>query len=150
MSTTKQGMSFAEIEHIVAERVANSIETIVIYATKTRMARESMSQTKRQKDKVAENAGNKRKWEGDHNGSFSQQQNKGNKVFRAHTTGPSNKKVYAGNLPLCNKCKFYHTGPCAARCGNCKQARILQEGVSNIEVSELCGQVLERKSSLKL
>nr|GEY97756.1 hypothetical protein [Tanacetum cinerariifolium] len=31
MSTTKQGMSFAKIEQIVAGRVANSIETIAIY-----------------------------------------------------------------------------------------------------------------------
>nr|GEW08091.1 hypothetical protein [Tanacetum cinerariifolium] len=81
-------MNFTEIEQIVAERVANAIETIVIYETKTRMARESMTQTKQQKDKTA---------------------------------GPSNKKVYAGNLPLCNKYKFHHIGPCAAKCGNCKR-----------------------------
>ncbi|GJU33379.1 hypothetical protein Tco_1176968 [Tanacetum coccineum] len=52
MSTTNQGMSFVEIEQIVAERVANAIETIAIYETKTRMARESMSQTKQQKEKA--------------------------------------------------------------------------------------------------
>ncbi|GJU01367.1 reverse transcriptase domain-containing protein [Tanacetum coccineum] len=40
------------------------------------MASESMSQTKQQKDKVVENARNKRKWEGNHNGISSQQQNK--------------------------------------------------------------------------
>ncbi|GKG58225.1 hypothetical protein Tco_0592004, partial [Tanacetum coccineum] len=51
MTTTNQGMSFAEIEQIVAERVANAIETIAIYETKTHMARESMSQTKQQEDK---------------------------------------------------------------------------------------------------
>ncbi|GJY11597.1 hypothetical protein Tco_0380906 [Tanacetum coccineum] len=121
MATTNQGMSFAKIEHIVAERVANAIETVAIYETKTRMARKSMSQTKRQEDKVAEDASNKRKWEGDHNGSSSQQQSKGHKVFRAHTARPSNNKVYVGNLPLCNKCRFHHTGPCTARCGNCKR-----------------------------
>nr|GFC81878.1 hypothetical protein [Tanacetum cinerariifolium] len=38
----------------------------------------------RQEGKVAENASNKRKWEGNHNGSLSQQ-NKGHKVPRAHT-----------------------------------------------------------------
>ncbi|GKA45098.1 hypothetical protein Tco_0737894 [Tanacetum coccineum] len=70
--------------------------------------------------KVAENASNKMKWEGDHGGSSSQQQNKEHKVIRAHTAKPSNKKGYAGNLPLCNKCKFHHTGPRAAKCGNCK------------------------------
>ncbi|GJR57144.1 hypothetical protein Tco_1499306 [Tanacetum coccineum] len=121
MTTTNQGMSFVELGLIVAQRVANAIKTIAIYETKTRMTRGSMSQTKRQKDKVAENASNKRKWEGDHNGSSSQQQNKEHKVFRAHTAGPSNKEDYARNLPLCNKCKFHHTGPCAEKRGNCKR-----------------------------
>ncbi|GKD06406.1 reverse transcriptase domain-containing protein, partial [Tanacetum coccineum] len=34
---------------------------------------------------------------------------------------PSDKKGYAGNIPLCNKCKFYHTGWCTAKCRNCKR-----------------------------
>ncbi|GJX97782.1 putative reverse transcriptase domain-containing protein, partial [Tanacetum coccineum] len=111
MTTVNQGMSVEEIERVVAQRVANAIEAIAIYKTKTNMARKSMSQTERQEDKVAENASNKRKWEGNHNGSSSQQ-NKGHKVPRAHTTWPSNKKAYAGSLPLCNQCKFHHNGPC--------------------------------------
>nr|GEV22118.1 reverse transcriptase domain-containing protein [Tanacetum cinerariifolium] len=72
-------MSVKEIERVVAQRVANAIEAIVIYETKTNMALKSMSQTKRQEEKVAENASNKRKWEGNHNGSSSQQ-NKGHKT----------------------------------------------------------------------
>ncbi|GKD34309.1 hypothetical protein Tco_1249818 [Tanacetum coccineum] len=66
MSTTNQGMSFAKLEQIVAHRVANAIETIAIYETKTRMARESMSQIKQQEDKMAKNDSNKRKWESAH------------------------------------------------------------------------------------
>ncbi|GJU38735.1 reverse transcriptase domain-containing protein [Tanacetum coccineum] len=120
MSTTNHRMSFMEIEQIVAQRVANAIETIAIYEAKTRVACDLMNRVERQKDKVAENASNKRKWEGNHDGRSSQQQ-KGHKVIRAHTTEPSNKKGYAGNLPLCNKCKFHHTDPCAAKCGNCKR-----------------------------
>ncbi|GJW92829.1 reverse transcriptase domain-containing protein [Tanacetum coccineum] len=69
----------------------------------------------------AENTGNKRKWEGNHKGSSSQQQNKEPKVIRAHIDGPNNKEGDAGNLPLCNKCEFHHTGPCAAKCGKCKR-----------------------------
>ncbi|GJR30364.1 putative reverse transcriptase domain-containing protein [Tanacetum coccineum] len=79
-----------------------------------------MSTPNQEKDKVANNASNKRKWEGDHGGSSSQQQNKEHKVLRAYTTEPCNKKGYAGNLPLCNKCKFHHTGPCVVKGGNCK------------------------------
>ncbi|GJX25067.1 putative reverse transcriptase domain-containing protein [Tanacetum coccineum] len=42
-------------------------------------------------------------------------------VARAYTTGPSDKKKYAGTLPLCNKCKLHHNGPCIAKCVNCKR-----------------------------
>nr|GEW21735.1 hypothetical protein [Tanacetum cinerariifolium] len=69
----------------------------------------------------AKDTNNKRKWEDDHKGSSSQQRNKKPKAIRAHTVGPSNKKGYAGKIPLCNKCMFHHTGPCAAKCGNCKR-----------------------------
>ncbi|GJY43353.1 hypothetical protein Tco_0431566 [Tanacetum coccineum] len=110
MTTVNQGMSMEEIERVVAQRVANAIEAIAIYETKTNMACKSMIQTERQEDKVAENASNKRKWKGNHNGS-SIQQNKGHNVPRAHTTWPINKKAYAGSLPLCNQCKFHHNGP---------------------------------------
>ncbi|GJR17672.1 retrotransposon protein, putative, ty3-gypsy subclass [Tanacetum coccineum] len=68
MTTVNQGMSVEEIERVVAQRVANAIEAIAIYATKTNMARKLISQTEQQECKVAENANNKRKWEGNHNG----------------------------------------------------------------------------------
>ncbi|GJT05020.1 putative reverse transcriptase domain-containing protein [Tanacetum coccineum] len=67
MTTVNQGMSVEEIERVVAQRVANAIEAIAIYETKTNMARKPISQTEQQEYKVAENANNKRKWEGNHN-----------------------------------------------------------------------------------
>nr|GEV95023.1 reverse transcriptase domain-containing protein [Tanacetum cinerariifolium] len=79
MITVNQGMSIEEIELVVAQRVANAIEAIAIYEMKTNIALKSMSQTERQKETVAENASNKRKWESNHNGSLSQQK-KGHKV----------------------------------------------------------------------
>ncbi|GJX02777.1 putative reverse transcriptase domain-containing protein [Tanacetum coccineum] len=63
MTTVNQGMSVEEIERVVAQRMANAIEAIAIYETKTNMARKSISQTEQQECKVAENANNKRKWE---------------------------------------------------------------------------------------
>ncbi|GKC87508.1 reverse transcriptase domain-containing protein [Tanacetum coccineum] len=48
MTTINQGMSFTEVEQIIAQQVANIIETIGIYETKTSMARESMNQVKQQ------------------------------------------------------------------------------------------------------
>nr|GFB72127.1 hypothetical protein [Tanacetum cinerariifolium] len=111
MTTVNQGMSVEEIEQVVAQRVANAIEAIAIYETKTNLARKLMSQTERQEEKVAKNASNKRKWESNHNESL-RQQNKGHKVPRAYTAWPINKKAHAGSLPLCNRCKFHHNGSC--------------------------------------
>nr|GEZ19802.1 hypothetical protein [Tanacetum cinerariifolium] len=73
-----------------------------------------MSQTEQQEEEVAENASNKRKWEGNHNESLSQQ-NKGHEVPRAHTAWPINKKAYDGSLPIRNQCKFHHSGPCTVK-----------------------------------
>nr|GFC44877.1 hypothetical protein [Tanacetum cinerariifolium] len=70
MTTVNQGMSVEEIEQVVAQRVANAIEAIAIYETKTNVAYKSMSQTERKEEKVAENAINKRKWESNHNESL--------------------------------------------------------------------------------
>nr|GEV87269.1 hypothetical protein [Tanacetum cinerariifolium] len=42
-------------------------------------------------------------------------------VARAYTAGPKEKKEYVGTLPLCNKCKFHHNGPCTIKCANCKK-----------------------------
>ncbi|GJT43165.1 reverse transcriptase domain-containing protein [Tanacetum coccineum] len=36
-------------------------------------------------------------------------------VARAYSARPSEKKEYAGTLPLCNKCKLYHNGPCIVK-----------------------------------
>ncbi|GJW82831.1 hypothetical protein Tco_0155976 [Tanacetum coccineum] len=119
MTTTNKEMSFAEIKKIVAQRVADAIETIAIYKAKTRVACDLMNRVEHQEGKVAKNASNKRKWEGDHDGSSSQ--NKGHKVIGAHAVEPSNKKVYAGKLPHCNRCNLHHNGPCYAKCGNCKE-----------------------------
>nr|GFA38972.1 hypothetical protein [Tanacetum cinerariifolium] len=45
MTTVNQRMSIEEIERVIAQRVANAIEAIAIYETKTNLARKSISQT---------------------------------------------------------------------------------------------------------
>ncbi|GKD09430.1 putative reverse transcriptase domain-containing protein, partial [Tanacetum coccineum] len=45
----------------------------------------------------------------------------GQNVARAYTVGNNEKKPYNGLLPLCNKCKFYHEGPCTVRCEKCNK-----------------------------
>ncbi|GJX35843.1 reverse transcriptase domain-containing protein [Tanacetum coccineum] len=49
------------------------------------------------------------------------QQNKRNEVLRVYAVGSSDKKGYAGTLPLYDQCEFHHHGPCQAPCENCKK-----------------------------
>ncbi|GJY32584.1 hypothetical protein Tco_0417053 [Tanacetum coccineum] len=48
MSASRQGMSFEEMEQVVAQRVAYAIEAIAIYKSKIRMAHDSMNQVVRE------------------------------------------------------------------------------------------------------
>ncbi|GKG13727.1 hypothetical protein Tco_0350687, partial [Tanacetum coccineum] len=114
-------MSFAEIKQIVAQRVTNAIKVIAIYETKTHVVCDSMVRVVHQGAKVTNDSNKKRKWENDHGGSPSQQQNKRHNMIRAHAAGPSNKKEYTRSLPMCDKCKLHHTGPFTVKCGKCKR-----------------------------
>ncbi|GJR26504.1 hypothetical protein Tco_1102736 [Tanacetum coccineum] len=42
-------------------------------------------------------------------------------LAQASAAGTGERKEYAGTLPLCNKCKFHHSGPCTIKCSNCKR-----------------------------
>ncbi|GKE36474.1 putative reverse transcriptase domain-containing protein, partial [Tanacetum coccineum] len=45
----------------------------------------------------------------------------GQNMARAYTAGNNEKKPYNGLLPLCNKCKLHHEGPCTVRCRKCNK-----------------------------
>ncbi|GJZ65387.1 putative reverse transcriptase domain-containing protein [Tanacetum coccineum] len=64
-------------------------------------------------------AENKRKL--DNNNQTQQQLSKRQNVTQAYAAGTGERKEYAGTLPLCNKCKFHHNGPCTVKCANCKR-----------------------------
>ncbi|GJV80320.1 hypothetical protein Tco_1516190 [Tanacetum coccineum] len=100
MTATSQGMSFAEIDQIVAQRVTDAIEAIAIYETKIRMTHDPMNQD---------------------NQVPQQPPFKKPDVARAYTIGANGKKAYAGNLPYCNKCKLHHVGSCTVKCSKCKR-----------------------------
>ncbi|GJR53509.1 hypothetical protein Tco_1404030 [Tanacetum coccineum] len=57
----------------------------------------------------------------DDNNQTQQQPPKKQNVVRAYSAGSSEKKDYAGTLPLCNKCKFHYNVHC--------KVRKLQEGI---------------------
>nr|GEU57054.1 hypothetical protein [Tanacetum cinerariifolium] len=63
---------------------------------------------------------NKRKAD-DSSRNNQQQPYKKKNVARAYTAGPGEKKVYNGDLPLCTKFNYHHTGKCAPKCEKCKK-----------------------------
>ncbi|GJQ90780.1 hypothetical protein Tco_0001919 [Tanacetum coccineum] len=63
-------------------------------------------------------AENKRKH--DNNNQAQQQSPKRQNVAQAYATGTGERKEYARTLPLCNRCKLHHNGPCTVKCRNCK------------------------------
>ncbi|GKB27859.1 putative reverse transcriptase domain-containing protein [Tanacetum coccineum] len=105
MLASRQGMTSAEINHIVAQRVSDAIEAITIYETKIRMTHEPMNQVLRQETLIEKNANSKRKFENQPKDNRVPQKPPFKKpdVARAYTIEANGKKAYAGNLPHCNK-----------------------------------------------
>ncbi|GJR93258.1 putative reverse transcriptase domain-containing protein [Tanacetum coccineum] len=68
-------------------------------------------------------------------------------VARAYTTGNNERKPYNGLLPLCNKCKLHHEGPCTMRCGKCNKVGHLTWDwkVINPTTSTQRGQVVNQR-----
>ncbi|GJS19635.1 putative reverse transcriptase domain-containing protein [Tanacetum coccineum] len=52
---------------------------------------------------------------------FKRQNISGQNVVRAYRTENNERRRYTGPLPLCNKCKYHHVGPCTVKCSNCKK-----------------------------
>ncbi|GKD44076.1 hypothetical protein Tco_1268721, partial [Tanacetum coccineum] len=101
MSASRQGMSFEEMEQVVAQRVANAIEAIAIYESKIRMAHDSMNQVIREEATVGKNVRNKRKCGSDHGRDSDQQQSKRRMLEICLTaTSPLNFKGNEGDVGL--------------------------------------------------
>nr|GEY28659.1 reverse transcriptase domain-containing protein [Tanacetum cinerariifolium] len=64
---------------------------------------------------------NKRKADVSSRNNQQQPSYKKQNVAREYTAGPSEKKAYTGNLPLCTKCNYHHIGKCAPKCRKCKR-----------------------------
>ncbi|GJZ71428.1 putative reverse transcriptase domain-containing protein [Tanacetum coccineum] len=72
---------------------------------------------------------------------------RGQNVARAYTAGNNERKPYNGLLPLCNKCKLHHEGPCTVRCGKCNKVGHLTRDckVTNSTTSTQRGQVVNQR-----
>ncbi|GJT98814.1 putative reverse transcriptase domain-containing protein [Tanacetum coccineum] len=99
------------------------------------------------------NAKNKRKFDKNQKDNSGQQQpNKrqnvgGQNVARAYTAGNNERRVYNGSLPLCNKCKFHHEGPCTVRCRKYKKVGHLTRDckAADFTTSNQRGQVVNQR-----
>ncbi|GJU79525.1 putative reverse transcriptase domain-containing protein, partial [Tanacetum coccineum] len=71
----------------------------------------------------------------------------GQNVVRAYMVSKNKRKSYNGPLPLCNKCKLYHEGPCTVRCGKCNKVGHLTRDckVTNSTTSTQRGQVVNQR-----
>ncbi|GJS92723.1 putative reverse transcriptase domain-containing protein [Tanacetum coccineum] len=102
---------------------------------------------------AVKNAKNKRKFDNsqkDNRGQqppFKRQNVGGQNVARAYTAGSNERRVYNGPLPLCNKCKFHHEGPCTMRCGKCNKVGHLTRDckATNSTNSTKRGQVVNQR-----
>ncbi|GKD70737.1 putative reverse transcriptase domain-containing protein [Tanacetum coccineum] len=72
---------------------------------------------------------------------------RGQNVARAYTAGNNERRVYNEPLPLCNKCKFHHEGPCTIRCGKCKKVGHLTQDckAADSTTSNQRGQVVNQR-----
>ncbi|GJS17419.1 putative reverse transcriptase domain-containing protein [Tanacetum coccineum] len=71
----------------------------------------------------------------------------GQNVLRAYTAGNNERKSYNGPLPLYNKCKLHHEGPCIVRCGKCNKVGHLTQDckVKNSTTSTQRGQIVNQR-----
>ncbi|GJY06294.1 putative reverse transcriptase domain-containing protein [Tanacetum coccineum] len=78
---------------------------------------------------------------------FKRQNVRGQNVARAYTAGNNERKPYNGLLPLCNKCKLHHEGPCTVRCGKCNKVGHLTQDckVTNPATPTQRGQVVNQR-----
>ncbi|GJV28478.1 putative reverse transcriptase domain-containing protein [Tanacetum coccineum] len=68
---------------------------------------------------------------------------RGQNVARAYMAGNNERKPYNGPLPLCNKCKLHHEGPCTVRYGKCNKVGNLT--VTNSTTFTQRGQIVNQR-----
>nr|GEX00778.1 hypothetical protein [Tanacetum cinerariifolium] len=78
---------------------------------------------------------------------FNRPNARGQNVARAYMAGNNERRPYNGPLPLYNKCKLYHEGPCTVRCRKCNKVRYLTWDckVTNSTTSTQRGQIVNQR-----
>ncbi|GJR10445.1 putative reverse transcriptase domain-containing protein [Tanacetum coccineum] len=122
----------------------DNIRGIVIAAEPTRLQDDvhitNNLMDQKLKGYAVKNAKNKRKLEVNQKDNrrqkppFKRPNVRGQNVARAYMAGNNERKPYNGPLPLCNKCKLHHEGPCTVRCGKCNKVSIFNIDLMLVEL----------------
>ncbi|GJX80366.1 reverse transcriptase domain-containing protein [Tanacetum coccineum] len=65
------------------------------------------------------------------NNHYNNRQNRRQEAGRAYAVTSSENNRYAGDLPLCKRCNFYHTRPCTGKCNICNKVGHLSKNCRN-------------------
>ncbi|GJV14835.1 reverse transcriptase domain-containing protein [Tanacetum coccineum] len=65
------------------------------------------------------------------NNRYNNRQNQRQEAGRAYAVTLSENSRYAGDLPLCKRCNFHHTGPCTGKCNICNKVGHLSKNCRN-------------------
>ncbi|GJZ09866.1 putative reverse transcriptase domain-containing protein [Tanacetum coccineum] len=130
----------------------NMARELVEQAVQGRAARIGESNKRKWEDNQRNNNNNNHNYNNNHNSNNNhnnnnnrnrnnnhhQQQNRRQENVRAYAAAPTGGKIYAGNLPKCNRCNLHHHGPCPQKCQRCqrfghmeKDCRVRPQGAGN-------------------
>ncbi|GJV00091.1 putative reverse transcriptase domain-containing protein [Tanacetum coccineum] len=107
----------------------NMARELVEQSVQGRAARIGESNKRKWEDNQRNTNNNNHNYNNNHNNNHNrnrnnnhhQQQNRRQETVRAYAAAPAGGKIYAGNLPKCNRCNLHHHGPCPQKCQRCQR-----------------------------
>nr|GEU47913.1 putative reverse transcriptase domain-containing protein [Tanacetum cinerariifolium] len=157
MTITRSGMTPEAIEKLVNRRVEEALAAYKEARAANALEAENQSQNRKLTMMCTKMVPEEEDWvekfiRGLHdniqrNPPFKRLNVRGQNVVRAYTAGKNERKPCNGLLPLCNKCKLHHEGPCTMRCGKCNKVAHLTRDckVTNSTTSTQKGQVVNQR-----
>ncbi|GJS89639.1 putative reverse transcriptase domain-containing protein [Tanacetum coccineum] len=116
----------------------NMARELVEQSVQGRAARIGKSNKRKWEDNQRNNNNNNHNYNNNHNNNNNnrnrnnnhhQQQNRRPENVRAYVAAPAGGKIYAENLPKCNRCNLHHHGPCPQKCQRCQRLGHMEKDV---------------------